>query len=380
MPALITWTEKQQAHQALWLTHNQHKPPQSITVIDENINADAALKLAYANTAMLWRGDFHQAKQLLAAIKRRLQNKKSKNPEQSLAARFHQHRMQQGQNSRILSSLLIEISPDWQLNLPRAPQIKAALQSAQLDNQGQNCVMPLHNLLGYIGAHEWYQKGVVISVLDEQRIHVPFGVFSPLRGEYLDLVNQAPLPNPCQTAFDIGTGSGVLAAVLAKRGIANIIGTDTNPLAIDTAHANAQRLGFAQQIRIIQQNLLPEGMADLIVCNPPWLPAKPSSAIESALYDPDSQMLLAVLEQAGQHLNPNGQLWIVMSDLAEHLHLRDTHFLNQVFTKHGWQVHATHQTKPTHPKSNDASDPLAMARNREATSLYVLTPLTLKQS
>ena len=107
--------------------------------------------------------------------------------------------------------------------------------------------MPLNQLLGFIGAHEWHKKGIDIPQLDG-KIHVPFGVFSPLRGEYLDLIAQAPLAPNIQTAFDIGTGSGVIAAILAKRGIPDIIATDTNPKAIACATANLKRLGLDKAI------------------------------------------------------------------------------------------------------------------------------------
>ena len=51
-----------------------------------------------------------------------------------------------------------------------------------------------------------------------------YGVFSPLRGEYVDLVAAGAAAGrshaPSALAFDIGTGSGVLAAVLARRRLA----------------------------------------------------------------------------------------------------------------------------------------------------------------
>ena len=47
-------------------------------------------------------------------------------------------------------------------------------------------------------------------------------MFAPVRGEYVGLVAEAPLPSRA-LAFDIGTGAGVLAAVLARRGVTRII-------------------------------------------------------------------------------------------------------------------------------------------------------------
>ena len=74
-------------------------------------------------------------------------------------------------------------------------------------------VASLRELLGLIGAYEWRKKGVEVPAL-KGRIHAHYGVFSPLRGEYIDL---EPLAAPGRPGSDIGTGSGALAAVLAQR-------------------------------------------------------------------------------------------------------------------------------------------------------------------
>ena len=54
-----------------------------------------------------------------------------------------------------------------------------------------------------------------------------------MRGEYLDLVAKAPLPSR-ELAFDIGTGTGVLAAILARRGVKRVVATDLDPRALAT--------------------------------------------------------------------------------------------------------------------------------------------------
>ena len=172
--------------------------------------------------------------------------------------------------------------------------------------------------------------------------------------------------------MDIGTGSGVLAAVLAKHSAACITATDNNPRAVACAADNIARLGLSSRIRVQMQNLFADESADLIVCNPPWLPARPTSAIETALYDPDHAMLHALLHNAGRHLNDGGELWIVMSDLAEHLGLRAAADLQNWFAQTGWRVKSSLHTAPRHAKAQNAHDPLAFARGRETTTLYCL--------
>src|SRR5690606_6315185 len=102
-----------------------------------------------------------------------------------------------------------------------------------------------------------------------QHIHPHYGVFSPLRGEYLDLIAQAPLPST-DLAFDIGTGTGVIAAVLAQRGVKQVIATELNPRALACARDNVERLALQDRIELNETDLFPPGEAPLIVCNPPW--------------------------------------------------------------------------------------------------------------
>ncbi|EGV36479.1 methyltransferase domain protein [Neisseria weaveri ATCC 51223] len=334
-------------------------------------NAAELLKAAYADTAVVWRGDFHQAKQVLAAVKKRVRKPAKACAPQNIQTAFHTHRMKQAQQSRIINMLTVEIDIGFTLDLPRAPDIYAALKDVYGEDNTEPFLLPLNKLLGYIGAHEWHKKGVDIPALNG-KIHVPFGVFSPLRGEYLDLVMQAPLAAHFQTAFDIGTGSGILAALLARRGISHVVGTDTNPRAIACAQNNIRRLGFERQVKIEAVDLFPQGCADLIVCNPPWLPAKPTSDVETALYDPDSMMLKAFLNGVSRHLTPGGEAWLVISDLAEHLQLRKPDFLAQHFQTASLEVVGILKTKPVHKKAADSDDPLAFARNRETTFLYRL--------
>ena len=128
-------------------------------------------------------------------------------------------------------------------------------------------VVALSELLGVIGAHQWQTKGVHVPALGAS-IHPAYGVFSPVRGEYIDLVANAPLAQPVpRTAFDLGTGTGVLAVVLAQRGVERVVATDINPRAVACARDNAQRLGAADRVEALEADLYPDGRADLVVCN-----------------------------------------------------------------------------------------------------------------
>jgi len=366
---IISWTEAGKACTARWRSESGMPPPKRVVIADDTTKADEAYRLACEGTALLWRGDFQNAKQLLQAMSRRADRKPGKKSEVHGEA-FNLHRQAQSQRARTLAMILIPLDSDYTIPLRRAPDLRQACTEAYGAAGSGSSVVSLRELLGLTGAHEWRKKGVEIPVLGA-RIHPHYGVYSPMRGEYVGLVNDAPLPSS-ELAFDIGTGTGVLAAVLARRGVKHIVATDQDPRALACARENISRLGLNAQVDVVQADLFPEGKAPLIVCNPPWIPARPSSPIEHAIFDPDSRMLRGFISGLAAHLKPGGEGWLVLSDIAEHLGLRTRDELLAAFDAAGLKVIARMDVKPHHPKVSDAADPLHAARAAEITSLWRL--------
>ncbi|MFN3397034.1 MAG: methyltransferase [Sulfurimicrobium sp.] len=369
---VVDWVEAGENRSARWRSESAASPPRRMALADDRMTADAAYRLASEGTALLWRGDFQNARQLQQAMARRI-DRKPRKAASSPAEAFHLYRQFQSRRARILGMLLLPLEMDYTIPLRRAPDVREACMEAYGPPQGapeETSLVSLRELLGLVGAHEWRKKGVEIPALGG-RIHPCYGVFSPLRGEYVGLVAKAPLPS-LELAFDIGTGSGVIAAVLARRGVKHVVATDQDPRALACAHENIERLGLRGQVEIVSANLFPAGRAPLVVCNPPWLPARANSPIEHAIYDPGSRMLLGFLSGLAEHLEPDGEGWLILSDLAEHLGLRSREALLAAFDAAGLKVVGRMDVKPTHPRAADASDPLHAARAAEVTSLWRL--------
>jgi SAM-dependent methyltransferase len=381
--ATISWTDPATGTtaSATWRSGSGLAVPKKVVLADDQMAADVAYRHALEGTALLWRGDFQNARQLLQAMARRIDHKPArtsrakavktaKAPPTTLEA-FHLHRLAQSQRARTLGMLLIPFETDYAIPLRRAPDVGLACNEAYGRFEAP-FVASLRELLGVIGAHEWRRNGVPIAALGA-KIHPWYGVFSPIRGEYVQLVMDAPLPPGAeQEAFDIGTGTGVLAAVLARRGVQHVVATDMDPRALGCARDNLARLGLGHHVDVIEANLFPDGRTALVVCNPPWLPGKPSSAIEAAVYDPDSRMLKAFLAGLPAHLLPGGEGWLILSDFAEHLGLRSRAQLLDWISAAGLNVVDRIDTRPVHPRASDASDPLHAARSAEMTSLWRL--------
>ena len=387
----LCWEEGGHDCSAVWHSENGIAVHKKVVTADDTLTADDAYHLACEGTAIIWKGDFQNARQLLQALVRRIDKpskkskragKKANKPGESASQKtpkeiFNQHRLIRSQRARILGMLLIQCQADHTISLRRAPDITQACIEAY-GRVDKPYVVSLRELLGVISAHEWRKHGLPILADSDGEpifVHPHYGVFSPVRGEYIELVCNTPLPkcfNEKSTAFDIGVGTGVLSIILAMRDVQKIIATDQDDRALTCAKENIALLSLGSKIEIVKANLFPPGKAELIVCNPPWVPARPSSALEYAVYDPESQMLKGFLGGLKDHLMPQGEGWLILSDLAEHLELRTRQELLSWIEDAGLVVLSRIDTKPKHPKAFDESDLLHFARAAEITSLWRL--------
>lgn len=382
---MIEWSRQGQTQQAQWRSEAGAPAPRRVVTADDTLPADTAYRMACEGTGLLWQGDFQNARHLLQALMRRTDSKTGKHRRAAAKAAqkaavatpsevFHLHRQAQAQRARVLASVLIPLEGDYSIALRRAPDWREACTQAWGPATGERCVATLRELLGLVGAYEWRKKGVEVPALGtapRNRIHPHYGVFSPVRGEYVDLVASTPLPSQA-LAFDIGVGTGVLSAVLVRRGVQRVVATDQDPRALACARDNLQRLGALPQVELLQAHLFPPGRAPLVVCNPPWVPARASSPIEHAVYDEGSRMLRGFLAGLAEHLEPEGEGWLILSDLAEHLGLRPREQLLGWIAEAGLVVRGRHDVKPVHAKAADAGDALHAARAAEVTSLWRL--------
>jgi release factor glutamine methyltransferase len=123
---------------------------------------------------------------------------------------------------------------------------------------------------------------------------------------------------------DVGTGSGCIAVALAHElPFARVTGTDISIAALDVARRNAQRHGVARRIRFLNADLLDDVTpADLIVSNPPYIPAGDASGLqpEVRLHEPAAalfggpgdglELVRRLLAAAAAHLAEDGRLMI----------------------------------------------------------------------
>jgi SAM-dependent methyltransferase len=358
---------------ARWLSPGVRAPAR-YGPADDRTTAAVALARARRGEGLVYAGDYHNARQLLSAMGRRLRARPDRGPRtRDPAELFRRERDQVLLEHELLARLLAPIEAGWRVALRRSPDVREACEEAFGPAESAG-LLPLRDLLGAIGAHEWRRRGVDVPALGAP-VHPWFGVYAPVRGEYVDLVARATASRAPTglRALDVGTGTGVLALLLARAG-AQVVATDLEPAAVGCARENAARLGLADRVEVIQADLFPDGPAsfDLVVSNPPWLPAAAHTALDRAVYDPGGAFLARLVRGLPARLAHGGEAWVVISDLAERLGLRPAGHLAALAAEAGLAVTEVLEACPTHPRARDTRDPLHAFRAAEVTRLHRL--------
>jgi release factor glutamine methyltransferase len=133
----------------------------------------------------------------------------------------------------------------------------------------------------------------------------------------------AALTGDGMTIVDVGTGSGCIAAALAKELPAAVIyASDTSRAALEVARRNAERLGFAARIRFLESHLFDSFLPlrfDLIISNPPYIGRREAVSLPREVRDHEPASALfggeegyelygALVAEARSFLKPSGIL------------------------------------------------------------------------
>ena len=149
----------------------------------------------------------------------------------------------------------------------------------------------------------------------------------------------------CRTVIDVGTGSGCIAIAIARElPEARVLALDASEAALAVARRNADRLGVAERVTFAHSDLFEqvEAKADLIVSNPPYVPARDEPSLQSEVgrYEPHAALFagedgLAIIRRlfndAPRHLAPTGRL-IVEFGFGQEAAVRDA------ATAAGWSI------------------------------------------
>jgi 16S rRNA G966 N2-methylase RsmD len=214
------------------------------------------------------------------------------------------------------NKIILDVS-DNKLSVKNAPEIGWL---KILYPELSNFALPFPKVQGLNSAWQWYKKGVYIPVLDK-KIYPYYGTYFPTRFDHLELFEEYlnDYKGSKKTAFDIGIGSGILSFQMIKHGVDKVIGTDINPNAIVGLKRAIKKNKKYANIELVCGNLFAKNktVADLIVFNPPWLPAKyETEGLDKSIYY-DANLFTDFFKEAKNSLSPNGKIVLMFSNLAQ---------------------------------------------------------------
>ena len=351
-----------------WISEASEPMPVTVSVVDDSVRAKDALSRLNAGDTLMWTGDYHNGRQLLRAVDRRIRYR-SDGAERPVGVRWREERRETSRRAEILGRLVVLIGADGSLGLRRAPDTREAVHWAW-GRSTQGRLVSLRTLVGALGAAGWRRRGLEVAGL-EGRLTPHYGVFSPTRQAYVALLDELGDASG-RTALDVGCGTGILSFVLLQRGLASATGTDVDLRAVSCAQENGSRLGFEGRFRAVVADLFVEERFDWVIFNAPWMPETPATRLDRAVFDPEGETLQRWISGVSHHLRPGGQALLILSDLPERLGLRDPAHLGELFATARLQVVRESSRPAGHGRARDPSDPLNVVRASEQIRLFVL--------
>jgi SAM-dependent methyltransferase len=188
---------------------------------------------------------------------------------------------------------------------------------AELYPELESFWLPFPEVSDLANAWKRYRTGVPMPVLGHS-LHPFYGTYLPRRTLHLELFATwlSGWAGPRDHAVDVGTGSGVLALMLARAGFAHVRATDTNPNACESVRREIARRPEPPRITVQETDLLGDDATpvDLIVFNPPWTPGPVDNLLDQALHYNDD-VFERFFTQADTCLTPEGRIVFVFSNM-----------------------------------------------------------------
>ena len=218
--------------------------------------------------------------------------------------------------------------------------------------------VPIPVIEGLASSEALSKKGIMVHCLDSRLVYPKYGVWTATSQEYLNLLsnyvqqNKSRYGKQFRNAVDLGCGSGVLSIVMGENGgyQGPIYAFDNIKEAVEATQMNSQIFGMggrvnAKELDIVDlyfndvekdaaslgtkemnfyrglcKDLEVPFTVDLILCNPPWIPAqfvKATSPLDNGVYDPDEKFLKSAFNYSRVHLDKErGEMLLIYSDLA----------------------------------------------------------------
>lgn len=283
-------------------------PPNEIITVKKGDDYRKTAELLADENPVLIEDQFPTGLAVLSELKKHIMGK-------STEGDFREYRERRSKFHSASNLLLVPIQ-NHKIALRKSPNIGWL---SKLYPNVDSFHLPFPKVQGLNSSWQWYKNGIKYPGV-KKKIHPYYGAYFPTRKDHLYLFDYwlRKYRGSKKTALDMGTGCGILAFQMLTKGFESVTGTDINPNSILSARESAESLGYSDKMKIIHSNLFENvnGLFDLIVFNPPWLPAEESSeGLDQAIYY-DPSMFDSFFSEAGAYLKKEGKVAFIFSNLG----------------------------------------------------------------
>lgn len=165
--------------------------------------------------------------------------------------------------------------------------------------------------------HARHTLPYTVEFANEQFVILP-DVFNPAYTKVSGFLARNIVVSPGDAVLEMFSGSGAVGLSVA-RCASRLVGIDISPAAVQCAQENATRLGFLDKVDFrhgdLWRALQPSEKFDIIIANPPLLPAIPETVLEMAVADgPEMDLTRRFIAGLPGHLNRGGHALMAFSN------------------------------------------------------------------
>lgn len=294
-----------------------------ITVQETRTPPREILHLIHAGFVVVLTGDFRRIAGILTYLSRHKDDLIPPTLFAHVANRFERSKAT-AQAARVaLHRLMVVFRGDRIQRVHHAPDLRGLMRYLEGDTaylRDRHFLLPVRKALRIATDIQRFREGVWIPALGG-RLYVFPHVFVPSDQKVVTLLADHLDVRETDRVLDMGTGTGLLALIVARKGAHTVVATDNNPAAVNNARFNVEHWGLTERIDVRGPAHLFEGLQgerfDVMLFNAPWIEGEPKTLYETAIYDKDYAVITEFIQRAPDHLTSEGRVLLQYSKISQ---------------------------------------------------------------
>ena len=315
---------------------------EEFAIRDMTAKPSEVLSLIQAGKAVVMTGHFEYIVGVLKYLDQRKEQLVDHSAFAHIENRFERGQRLQDAYRAALYRLMVVARGNKLLQVTHQPRLTGLirwLEGQDRELYGGRFLIPVRRVLRIASDIKRSEEGMYIHAL-EHKIWIFPHVFAPSDQKVVNLLYENLILKDNAAVLDVGTGSGILALIAAKKGARQVVATDNHPNAVENARFNARKLGLEVEVRgpcHLFDEVAGERF-DVILFNAPWIYGEPKSLYDTALYDPDYCVITDFFRHVGDHLKSDGLIYLQYSDISQRTGHGALDHLDRLIADNGFEV------------------------------------------